>query len=47
VTIDGVTVNVSAMDFGGQVSVRRPEQIEVVKKAGLLAILEATAIMKS
>lgn len=44
-TVEDVTVRVSALDFGGLVSVRTSDQIEVVKRAGLLAGLEATAIM--
>ncbi|MET0380137.1 MAG: hypothetical protein ABW049_14185 [Spongiibacteraceae bacterium] len=41
-----VTVLVSALDFGGQLGVRNTDQIDVVRKAGLLKILEATAIAK-
>jgi len=44
---DNVSVHVSALEFGGQIGVRGPEQIEFVKKAGILSILEAAAIRKT
>jgi ATP adenylyltransferase len=43
-TIEDITVQVSALDFGGVVSVRNPAQIATVQRAGLLAVLEATTI---